>query len=65
MNSVTQCDGWQTLETIHSVNVYDRSYKLLNVGGLGQIRPMLGLIWPQPYTSQKNLCLKTQKQMGT
>lgn len=65
MNSVSQYDGWQTLETVHSVNICDRSYELLNVGGLALIGLILGLIWLQPYTSQKYLCLKAKRRMGT
>ena len=65
MNSVTQYDGWQTLETVPSVNIYDQSYEFLNVGGLDQIKLILGLIWPQPCTSQKKMCLKAKRQMGT
>lgn len=48
VNSVTQYDGWKTLETVQSVNICDRFYELLNVGGLGWIRLILGLTWPQP-----------------
>lgn len=64
MNSVTQYDGWETLETVHSVNIDDQSYELLNGGGLSQTKLILGLAWPQSYTSQKNLCLRAKSQMG-
>lgn len=64
MTSVTHYDGWQTLETVHSMNISGRSYELLNVGGLGRIRLMSGVIWPQANTSQKNFCLKAKRQMG-
>lgn len=50
VNSVTQYDGWETLETMHSVNIHDQSYRLLNVGGLSQTRLIPALVWPQPYT---------------